>query len=256
MHRELIIRLARREIETRFHGSVLGWCWPVLTPLLLLTVYTFVFTVVIDMRKNMGGGTTVSFALNLFAGLMILHLFVDCVVRAPSLLRENACYIRKVIFPIEILPWVRLLVALFNAAISAVLLVVFISIVHGPPPLSALLLPVVVLPLCLMLLGFIWFLSAIGAILRDIQNFIAALIPLLIFLSPVFYGLDAVPLPWRYLFYLNPLAAPIEMVRQVLFQGAAPNWLLWAALVAAAWIVAWAGFAFFTKHRSDFADVV
>lgn len=124
-HRQLILRMARRELEGRFKGSRLGIFWVILQPLLMLAVYTFAFGVVLQARWGQDtSGSPWEYALFLFTGLLIFNVFADLVGRAPSLMLENTSYIKNMVFPTEILPVVSLLVALFNFAIGFVVLMV------------------------------------------------------------------------------------------------------------------------------------
>ncbi|WP_431857381.1 ABC transporter permease [Azospirillum sp.] len=255
-HRSLILRLARREIDARYRGSVLGIVWAVINPLLMLAVYTFVFTVVFQARWGAAGTGSVEFALLLFSGLVLFTVFSDGVNRAPGLLLENVSYIKKVVFPLEILPLVTLVVALFNAAIGFAILLVFYAAALGLPPLTVLLLPLVLLPLCLMTLGISWFLASAGVFLRDIRQVVGVAVTVLMFLSPIFYPLTAVPERFRGLIHLNPLTPILEQSKDLLFWGRVPAPLEWGVATLAAWGVAWLGYAWFMKTRRGFADVV
>jgi lipopolysaccharide transport system permease protein len=255
-HRRLILRLARREIEARYRGSILGLLWSIVSPLLMLSVYTFVFSTVFRGRWSQSAGTTGEFALLLFSGLIVVSMFIECVNRAPSLMLENGSYIKRVIFPLEILPWVVLAVAAFNAAVSLVALAAFYVVVLGPPPATAMLFPVLLIPLALTTLGFTWFLASIGVFLRDIRQMIGIATTMLVFVSPVFYPLEAVPEPYRRLIRLNPLTWVLEDTKAVLFWGRWPSWSGCAAQLVFGVIVMSLGFWWFMRTRKAFADVV
>jgi lipopolysaccharide transport system permease protein len=255
-HRALIGRLARREIEARYRGAVLGVVWAVAAPLMLLCVYTFVFSTVFRGRWRAGSETTGEFALLLFSGLLVFSVFADCVNRAPGLMLENPSYIKRVIFPLEILPWVALLSALFNLAVGTAVLTPFYAVVFGAPPVTVLLLPVVLVPLVLVALGLSWFLASVGVFLRDIRQVVPIATQMLIFLSPVFYPLQAVPPPYDRLILANPLTTVLENSKAVLFWGSLPNWSTYLVSVAAGFLTMGAGYWWFLRTRKAFGDVV
>lgn len=255
-NRELILQLSRREVIGRYRGSTLGLLWSFLQPLLMLAVYTLVFGVIFKARWTVEGGSTIEFALVLFAGLVVFNVFAECVGRAPNLVLSNANYVKKVVFPLEVLPWVALASALFHAGVSFLVWAGAYVFVLGPPPPTVLLLPVVLADLVLLTLGISWFLAALGVYVRDMAPLIGIVVSALLFLSPIFYPLTAIPEAYRTLFYLNPLTYLIEQARDVLIWGRVPG--LWAAsvymLICA--VIAWLGFAWFQKTRRGFADVL
>lgn len=256
-HRRLIARLAKRELVARYRGSLLGILWAVINPLLMLAVYTFVFTTVFQARWGAGDqGGSPQFALLLFSGLVLFGILSECINRAPGLLLENVSYIKKVVFPLEILPAVVLAVALANAGIGLVILVVFHLAVLGLPPATALLLPLVMLPLCLTTLGLSWFLASVGVFLRDIRQLVGVAVTVLMFLSPIFYPLSAVPEAFRGFILLNPLTVILEQSKDLLFWGRIPPIAEWGIAMLGSWAIAWLGYAWFMKTRRGFADVV
>lgn len=257
-HRRLIRRLARSELEGRFRGSLLGMAWMAVNPLIMLVVYTFVFTVVFRARWGAGdaGGGSMDFALFLFSGMIVFGVLAECLNRAPTLLLENVSYIKRVVFPLEILPVVVLGTALVNAAISFVILILFHLAVRGAPPLTALLAPLALAPLCLVALGASWFLASVGVFLRDIRQMVGVLVTLLMFLSPIFYPLDALPPAFRFWAALSPLTLILEQSKDLLFWGRLPDPLTWALTFIVSWGVAWLGYVWFAKTRKGFADVV
>lgn len=255
-NRSLIRQLVRREFESRFRGSFLGVLWAILQPLCLLGVYTFVFSQVFKARWSVETGQPSSFALVLFAGLIVFNLFSDSFNRAPRLILQNPSFIKRVVFPLEVLPWVSLLCGVLTAGISAALLLVFYLITAGVPPLTILYVPLLFVPVCLGTLGAAWFLSSVGVFLRDIQHGTALITTVLMFLSPIFYPVSAVPDRFRSIIFLNPLTSVIEMIRGALFFGTPPApWAL-ASLFLASWAFAAAGYWWFMRLRRGFADVV
>jgi lipopolysaccharide transport system permease protein len=256
LNRELIAQLTRREVLSRYRGSILGLAWSFFNPLLMLGVYTFVFSVVLKARWGLSDESKADFAIVLFAGMIIHGLFAECVNRAPGLILANVNYVKKVVFPLEILPWVAAGSALFHSAVSiAVLLMAQLVFQHGLAS-TTVFLPIVLLPLLFATMGFAWFLSSIGVYVRDIGQTIGILTMVLLFLSPVFYPVDALPENYRILLLLNPLTPVIEDARRVLIWGQAPNWAGLIIYASTAFVVAWLGFWWFQRTRRGFADVV
>lgn len=257
-HRRLLRRLVRREIEQRYRGSAFGLWWVVAQPALLLTVYTFVFGVVFEVRwpqlaDRQGLG---DFAAVLFCGLIVLNLFNECVGRAPGLVLGATGYVKKVVFPLHLLPLVVLGSALFHAGVSlGVLLLVRIGLGHAPP-LTVLLVPLVLLPLGMLTLGLSWFLASLGVFLRDVSQVVQLGLQALIFLTPVFYPLEALPPRFQALIRLNPLTPIVEALRAVMLWGRLPDWGQQALLFAGTAAVLMLGFACFQATRRAFADVV
>jgi lipopolysaccharide transport system permease protein len=255
-HRGLILQLCRREIAARYRGSVLGLAWSFITPLLMLAVYTFVFSTVFKARWDVSVDNKVEFALVLFAGLIVFGIFSECLSRAPSLLLENPSYIKRIIFPLESLAWVTLLSSLFNAIISVAILAVGFLLVSGMPPLTIFWLPVVLLPMSLMLLGLVWILASLGIYVRDVSQLVAIILPVFMFASPLFYPLSALPAMARHVLALSPLAFTMEQVRGVALFGAQPNLLGLAIFSVVGAAVAWLGLVWFLFTKRGFADVL
>lgn len=255
-HRALVAALVRREVSGRYRGSMLGVLWSFVLPVLMLGVYTFVFSFVFRARWIPASDSKAEFALVLFAGLLVFNLFAECINRSPGLVLANANYVKKVIFPLEILPVVALGSAFFHMLVSLLAWCLFHLALFGLVPPSALLLPVVLLPFMLLTLGLSWFLAATGVYLRDVAQITSVFVSTLLFMSPVFFPLSAIPEPYRTLLMFNPLSPAIEMTRDVLVWSKAPDWSLLGMYYALALAVACAGFAWFQKTRKGFADVI
>lgn len=256
VNRELVYSLTRREILGRYRGSLIGILWSFLTPLLMLAIYTFVFSVVFQARWGGDASSRTDFALVLFAGLMIFNLFSETINKAPGLVLVNANYVKKVVFPLEILPVVSLGTALFHFAISFLVWFLFALIFRGLPPLTILLLPVVLLPFFIFILGVTWMLASLGVYVRDISQIIGVLVTISMFLSPLFYSISSLPEPYRIFMLLNPMTFIIEQARGVMIWGEGVHWLGWSLYLLISLIVAWLGFFWFTKTKKGFADVI
>lgn len=255
-HRRLILRLARRKIETRYRGSMLGSLWTLLQPLLMLAVYTFVFGTVFQSRWQLEGSAQTPFALVLFAGMIFYSVFAECVTEAPTLMTSNQTYIKQVLFPIEVLPWVSLAAALFGFAVNMALLLVFLVALVGLPPGSALAAPLLLVPLLLLTLGASWMLSAAGVFLRDLSQIAGIFTTTLLFLSPIFYPAERIPEAFRPLYSVNPFVPLIEDFRAALFEGRLPDAGTLLLLTALGWAVAWLGCLGFLSTKKGFADVL
>lgn len=256
-HRELVWQMAKRDVIGRYRGSTLGVAWSLFHPLLMLAVYTVVFSSIFKARWRVSEAeSTTDFAVVLFAGVLVHALFAECVNRAPTLVLDNPNFVKKVVFPLEILPWVSMGSALFHA--SASLLVLFGGLILGSlgiPP-TAVFFPLVLVPLVVLTMGVSWFLAATGVYLRDLGQVVGVASTVLLFLSPVFYASSAIPEQYRWLFRLNPLTFIIEQTRNVLVWGYAPNWMGLLLYLAVSVIVAQLGFLWFQKTRRGFADVL
>lgn len=255
-HRSLIRSFVQRDVLGRYRGSIMGLLWSFLNPLFMLVVYTFVFSVIFKARWGTGSDSKTEFALILFSGLMVFTLFAECVNRAPGLILGNPNFVKKVVFPLEVLPWVNLGSALFHGAISLGVWILAYIIFFGVPHLTALYLPMVLLPLVFFIMALSWALASLGVYLRDAGQFIGIVTSTMMFLSPIFYPVTAIPERYRGLLYLNPLTPVIEQTRAVLFWGHAPDFKILGIYLVVTVLLAWLGFAWFQKTRKGFADVL
>ncbi|MDR5786615.1 ABC transporter permease [Caballeronia sp. LP003] len=254
--RNLISQMVIREIASRYRGSALGMVWSLIIPILMLAIYTFVFSYIFKARWRVGTDSKTEFALVLFAGLMLFNMFADCINRAPTQIVTNVNFVKKVVFPLEILSIVTVVASMFQMLISLVVWLVFYVAVLGAPPMTALLLPLVVLPLVLITLGVTWFLAALGVYLRDVAQITGILTTTLMFLTPIFFPASAVPQTLQILFLLNPLAVIVEQARDVLIWGKLPDFAMLGGLVVISLLIAWFGYACFQKTRRGFSDVL
>jgi lipopolysaccharide transport system permease protein len=257
-NRALIYALSRREVIGRYRGSYFGILWSFFNPLLMLAVYTFVFGQIFQSRWSPKSDSIAEFALVLFAGLIIFNIFAECLNQAPRLILNNANYVKKVVFPLEVLPWVSLSSALFHGFVSLCVWILVYSLLFGIPNLTILCLPLIILPFCLMIMGLSWALASLGVYLRDIGQIIGISVSALMFLAPVFYPITLVPSQYRSWLLLNPVTYPIEITREFLFWGLDSNFYLVGLLIyfTITVIVAYFGFFWFQKTRKGFSDVL
>ncbi len=234
----------------------MGLLWAFFNPILMLAVYTFVFSVVFKARWAGGSGSKTEFALVLFAGLLVFNLFAECLNRAPGLILGNVNYVKKVIFPLEILPLVAFGSAAFHFLISLTVWLVFYLIFFGIPSPSILQLPLVMLPLVLLTLGLSWLLASLGVYLRDVAQIVGVVTTVLMFLSPIFYPIIALPEEYRPFMQISPLTFVVEQARDTMIWGKNIDWEIWWIFTGISTLVAWVGFACFQKTRKGFADVL
>lgn len=250
--------MAKRDVAGRYRGSIVGILWSFLNPILMLCVYTFVFSVVFKTRwgDTYGSDDKTEFAIILFAGMIIYALFSECINRSPALVLNNPNFVKKVVFPLEILTWVAMASSVFHALVSFAVLVGFYAIIHHFLHWTLLLLPLILTPLILLTAGLSWFTASTGVYLRDVGQTIGIITTILMFLSPVFYPVSALPEQYRLFMHLNPLTFPIEQAREVILWGRLPDWRGLGLYFAVSLLVAWLGFAWFQKTRKGFADVM
>jgi lipopolysaccharide transport system permease protein len=254
-NRRLLRSLVARDVATRYRGTMFGMLWLVALPLLMLAVYAFVFGGIFKARWGVGGGLE-EFVLMLYCGLIVHGLFSETLTRSPAAILANPNYVKKVVFPLELLPVIQLGSALLNMLIGLGLLCLFLAAKQQSIPPTALLAPLVLAPLVLLTGGLAMFLSALGVFFRDVGQMIGVVMSLMLFLSPVFYPAAAAPALARTLIEFNPLTFPIESLRQVMIVGSQPNWIQLALYALAALLVAAGGLWTFQKSRPAFSDVL
>lgn len=256
-NRQLIWQMTRRDVVGRYRGSVMGLAWSFFNPVLMLFIYTFVFSVVFKARWGVGGEESrVDFAIILFVGMLVHGLFAECINRAPGLILSNVNYVKKVIFPLEILPWVALGSALFNCFVSTVVLLLAQFVTNSIFPWTSVLFPLLLLPLIFAGMGLAWFLASLGVFVRDVGQVTGIITMALLFLSPIFYPVSALPQEYQGLLQLNPLTLIIEESRKVLVFGRLPDWSDIGIALLVGLGIASAGFWWFQKTRKGFADVL
>lgn len=256
-NRQLILQMTKREVVGRYKGSVMGLAWSFFNPVFMLSVYTFVFSVIFKSRWGVDAGESKSqFAVVLFVGMIVHGLFAEVLNRAPSLILSNANYVKKVVFPLEILPVVALGASLFHSVISLVVLLAAFALFNGYLQWTALCIPIVLLPLLILTIGLAWMLASLGVFLRDVGQTIGIIMTVMLFLSPVFFPVIAMPLKYRPWLMANPLTFIIEQAREVLIWGRMPDWIGLGIYMLIAFVIGWLGFALFQKTRKGFADVL
>jgi len=256
-NRQLILQMTKREVVGRYKGSAIGLAWSFFNPVFMLTVYTFVFSVIFKSRWGIEGEESrTQFAVVLFVGMIVHGLFAEVLNRAPSLILSNVNYVKKVVFPLDTLPVIAMGAALFHSVISLGVLLAAFAMFNGYLHWTAILIPFVLLPLVILTLGLAWMLASLGVFLRDVGQTIGIITTVMMFLSPVFYPVTALPVEFRPWLMANPLTFIIEQAREVLIWGHLPDWTGVGIYTVAATVVAWLGYMWFQKTRKGFADVL
>jgi lipopolysaccharide transport system permease protein len=257
LHRwALLPELVKRDFVGRYKGSMLGIVWSLFNPLLMLAIYTFVFSVAFQARWGIGEQSKIGFAVVLFSGMIVHSFFAECLNRAPGLITSHANYVKRVVFPLELLSMMTLFSALLHLLVSFAVLLAFCLLAGIEVHAGTLTLPLVLLPLTLMTLGLSWILASLGVYLRDLSQIVGVITTVALFLAPVFYPIEALPEAWRTLLIWNPITLPIIQLREVMLWGTPMRWDLWAANLAVGVAICLFGYWWFQKTRRGFADVL
>ncbi|MDD4871108.1 MAG: ABC transporter permease [Kiritimatiellae bacterium] len=256
-HRELIQQFAGRDVTGRYKGSFLGLFWSFLQPLIILLTYTFVFGVILKIRWPGKGPTNlIEFAAVMFCGMIAFSVFSECANRAPSMIVSNPNYVKKVVFPLEILPVSALMAALFHGFVSLIILLALNLVINHEIHATILLLPLVTLPLCFITLGTCWILASLGVFFRDLHQIIPLVTTVLFFLTPIFFSIDMVPAPYSTFMQFNPLSFIGESFRQSILWGTMPDWFIISVGTLFSAVFMFIGYAFFMRTKKGFADVI
>lgn len=256
-HRVLSWRLAVRGVHGRYKGSMIGLVWTIITPLCMLAIYTFIFSVVFQARWGHGlGESKAAFAIVLVCGLTVYQIFSDSVGMAVQVIVGNPNYVKKVVFPLEVLPWAAHLTCLMLNMAWFLIAVVGVMVFLHRLCITTLALPLILIPLSMFTMGICWLVASLGVFLRDLNHFINIMLRMLLFLTPIFYEMDRIPYPIRYVLYANPLAAFTEQARRVLVYNQWPDWTVLAILTLISAFVCQMGYLWFMRTKKGFADVL
>ncbi|NLL77149.1 MAG: ABC transporter permease [Clostridiales bacterium] len=252
----LLRQLVKKDIQQRYQGSVLGMLWSFIVPILMLIIYTFVFSEVFQAKWNIDTSNKYEFALVLFCGLSAFNLVGEVMNRATVLIAMNTNYVKKVIFPLEILPVVVTISALFNCAISYIILIVAKLILYHNISSTLYLIFIALVPLVVMSVGLGLFISALSVYLKDVSNIISVLVTVLMYMSPVFFPLSSVPERFRFICEANPMTYIIENFRNVVLYGEYINWKFYGISCIVAFAIYLLGKVVFMRAKEGFADVL
>jgi lipopolysaccharide transport system permease protein len=252
----LLWQLTKKDIATRYKGSVLGILWSFIMPLIMLAIYTIVFSEIFQVKWGTQTDDRFSFALILFAGLNIVNMMTEVVNRSTTLIAAHTNYVKKVIFPLRILPLVPVFTALFHCLISYAILIAGNLILTHKISATLWLLPLALLPLLLLSAGFSFIFSGVSVYLRDMMNLVSILSILLMYTSPVFFPLEALPPQFALVCRANPLTYIMENTRNVTLYGVGFIWPQWLISMLGGILVLLAGKWMFCKLQEGFADVL
>lgn len=255
-HRNLMMELAKRDVVGRYRGASFGLFWSLISPFLMLMVYTLAFGFVFKSRWPGAGNNISDFSMLLFIGLIVYGFFSECLTRSPALVVSNPNFVKRIVFPLQVFPWVMVLSALFHVAANILVFVILNLILRGEFQPTTLLLPLVFIPFAIGLLGVGWLLSSLSVFLRDIGQITSVLASAMLFLSSAIVPVEAMPEKYRVIFYLNPLTFIIDQARDLAFWGKGPNWSGLGMYLIVALFVAYFGYGVFQKTRKGFADVL
>jgi lipopolysaccharide transport system permease protein len=253
--RSLILELTKREFTGRYRGSFGGVIWSFIQPLFLLAIYTIAFGVILKTRWG-GGGSTAEYALMLFAGLIVFNAFSECLSKSSTLITNNPNFVKKVVFPLELLPVVTVGSVIIHTMIAIAVWFSGYMLLFGLPKPSAAFFPIILVCLVPVLLGIAWLFSAIGVVIRDISQATGMLNHALLFLTPIFYSIEAAPPMLKNALMLNPLTFIVEQLRAVLYLGKMPNFIGLLIYFIIATLFAWCSLVLFKRLRPTFSDMV
>ncbi len=253
----LFFQMLKRDIQKRYRGSQLGFLWAFFYPILMLLVYTFVFGMVMQVRWGVEGQDNIDFGLILFAGLLCHSLMAEVVISSVASITSNSQYVKKVVFPLEIISLVNLSNAIFHMFLGMLILLVIYLFSGNQLHWTIMLAPVVLFPFIVFLLGLSWFLSVLGVYIRDLGQIVGVLMTVLMFLCSILYPFERLPIELQpYVLWLNPLTIIVEQLRAVVLFGQLPNWELLGIYSIGAFGMLFVGTWLFKRTRDGFADVI
>jgi lipopolysaccharide transport system permease protein len=255
-NRGLIRTMVRRDIMGRYRGSFGGGLWTVLTPLLLMLTYYFVFGVVLDAKFEQDPSRA-GFVLYFFAGMLPWLPFSEAAGRAPTVVWEHRNFVKKLVFPVDTLPVNLVISGLVTETVLLLLYMAGLALARGRVPMTVAWLPLFLAPQILFTLGVCWFLAALGVFVRDLGQIIGFLLTIWFFITPICYP-ETQKMPHAAVTILskNPIYMLVRFYRVVFLEGHSPAIGALVKFWALALVVFFAGYAWFYKLRRSFADIV
>jgi len=253
---ELLWELVKRDFFGRYKGSMLGVVWSLFNPLLMLTIYTIVFSVAFKAKWGTTEESKVTFAIMLFSGMIIHSLFAECLNRSPSLITNHSNYVKKVVFPLEMLPCMALLSAVLHFIVSFCVLLLFCFFAGMTIHIGIIFIPFILLPLVLMTLGLSWIFASLGVYLRDLSQIMGVVTTVSLFLAPVFYPIEVLPSAYQSFLMWNPISLPVIQLREIMFLDTPFKWFEWLVSLSVGILICIVGYWWFQKSRPGFADVL
>jgi lipopolysaccharide transport system permease protein len=254
-HRNLIAMMVRRDSFGKYKGSLLGILWPMINPIGHLILYTFLFCVILKVKLG-GDGSTSNFALYLMAGLLPWGAFSEALSRSSVCILEHPNYVKRVIFPLQVLPVITVLSTLVTEAMAFLILVAGVALYSHHVHLTLLFLPLVCVSQLLLTTGICWFLAALGVYIRDIRHMMALALAAWMYATPIVYPATSLPQNFKFLLWLNPMAGIVLDYRRVVLQGLPPDWNHYFSYTLVGVVAFFIGFKFFQKTKKSFADVM
>jgi len=256
-HQDLIAAILRREMSERFKGSIAGWVWAVVAPLLAIAVYTFAFTTNLQLPlASSSMGPRIGYAMFIFSGIIIFNFWAEMAFRAPMLLHEYTHFIKQTIFPSDMLAVISTLRATAYTVISVTVMLIFQLAATKTLPWTVVLIPLIFIPFIAFLIGMSWFLCAIGAFTRDAGYLMINIAPLFMFATPVFYPHSMLPAPFDFWIYANALTGYVEVMRDIVLFGKLPNWHVYLWTIVTSVFTFYFGYWFFDRYRNVIVDVI
>jgi len=257
-HQQLIATLVQNEVATIYSGTALSYAWAIVTPLVTVTVYTFIFSGVLksSFESVTLGGQQINFTISLFAGLVMWEFFSSVIGKSSTIVTSRPNYVKKIVFPVVVLPIVTVGASIVQYLIGYLILLVVFIVVHPAVAWRILFAPFFLVPVILYASGLSWILASIGVFFRDISNAINPILQLLWFASAIFFPISSVPPNLQWIFWVNPIAACIDQCRRFVILGDSISWSLLLAHLLLGYLTACIGLAFFRRTRSSFADVL
>lgn len=256
-HRDLVLAILRREVRERFKGSIAGWVWAIVAPLLAIAVYTFAFSTTLALPVSDGtDGKQISYSLFIFSGIIVFNFFSEMAFRAPMLLHEYTHFIKQTIFPSDMLAVISTLRATAYTLISGAVMLLFQLAMTGSLPWTVILIPLIFIPFMAFLIGMSWFLAALGAFTRDAGYLMITIVPLMMFATPIFYSHLALPEPLNFWIYVNALTGVVEVMRDIVLLGKLPNMLVYGWTLVTSIVTFYFGYWFFDRYRNVIVDVL
>lgn len=256
-HWDLLKQLAKQHIIGRYKGSFLGGGWAFVSPLFMLAVYTFVFSIIFKARWRVNAvNSNTAFALILFCGLIIFNIFAESINLSSTIINNNANYVKKVVFPLEILPVNIIISSLFFGSIWFIILFIGIILFMHRICITTIALPLILFPFILITIGICWFVASLGVYLRDISHLVGLVLQVLFFMTPIFYSIEMVPQRFRFILFFNPLTTIIQQTRNAVLFNIWPDWLHLGLIFVISIFVFQLGYVWFMKTKRGFADVL
>lgn len=255
LEKNLLALMVKRDCIGRYKGSFLGMLWPMINPIGHLILYTFLFGYVLKVKFGMTQSTG-NFALYLMAGLLPWSAFSESLSRASTVILEHPNLVKRVVFPLQILPLIPIFSAIVTESIAFALLLIAVLISMHSIPITVLFVPLIVVAQFLLTSGICWIIGSLSVFVRDIRHMMALGLSAWMYATPIVYPATALPEPARFLLWVNPMAGIVTDYRRCLLDGLPPDWPHFAMYAIAGLILFVIGLNFFEKTQKTFADVM